>query len=513
MNAAIDIEKLESDLIDDMVGFIDDPLGFVVYAYPWDTDSSIQVVKLSEPWASRYGLEYGPDDWACELLEELGEKIKKNNFNGSDPVKPIRISIASGHGVGKSAMTGWLADFIMSTRPYAQGTVTANTGSQLETKTWAQIAKWTKRCVTSHWFAVNTGRGSMKMYHKDHPEEWFCSAQTCDHKNSEAFAGQHAANSTSFYINDEASAVPDEIWDVQDGGLMTGEPMQFAFGNPTRNKGKFYDCFHKLRHRWDGKQIDSRDVKITNKEHQQDLIDDYGIDSDKVKVRVRGLFPKMSAKQYISVEDADKGYGKSLRPEKYMFAPKILTLDNAWQGDDEAVIGLRQGLAFKILRVIPKNDNDFQMASLLASLEDEHEADGVIIDAGYGTGVLSAGKVLKRFDWRIVWSASTKTPDVGCLNMRAFMYKSMRDWLKDGGCYPEDPIMHSDLICAETVFRNDGKVQIESKKDIKGRGEPSPGRSDSLGLSFAFPINKKHITRSESKNMDVGESWDPQDGM
>jgi hypothetical protein len=511
MTAAIDIARAESKLIDDMVDFVDDPLGFVMYAYPWDTDPSIQVVKLSEPWSSKYGLEYGPDDWACEFLEELGRKIRENGFDGLNPVDPIREAVASGHGIGKSAITAWLVTFIMSTRPFAQGTVTANTSSQLETKTWAQVAKWTKRCVTSHWFTVNTGRGSMKMYHNDHPEDWFCTAQTCREENSEAFAGQHAANSTSFYINDEASAVPGSIWEVQEGGLTDGEPMQFAFGNPTRNSGKFYDCFHKMRHRWNTRQIDSRDVKITNKKHLQELIDDYGIDSDIVKVRVRGLFPSMSVRQFISVKDADAGYGRSIHPSKYEFAPKILTLDNAWEGDDEVVIGLRQGLAYQTLRTMAKNDNDIQIANILAHLEDEHEADAVFIDGGYGTGVLSAGKVMHRYHWRLVWFASTEQIDEGCLNMRAYMYKCIRDWLKDGGCYPADPQMHDDLIGPETVPRLDGKIQLESKKDMKKRGLPSPGRADALALSFAYPVAKKNPL--DRKNYSQGESWDPHEAL
>lgn len=510
MNTAIDIQKLEDQLIDDMVGFVDDPLGFVMYAYPWDTDPSIQVVKLSEPWASMYGLEYGPDDWACEFLEELSQKIKENNFNGFNPVDPIREAVASGHGIGKSAITAWLVDFIMSTRPFSQGTVTANTSSQLETKTWAQIAKWTKRCITEHWFTVNTGRGSMKMYHKDNPEDWFCTAQTCREENSEAFAGQHAANATSFYINDEASAIPDAIWDVQEGGLTDGEPMQFAFGNPTRNSGKFYDCFHKRKHRWGNRQIDSRDVKITNKKHLNELIDDYGIDSDIVKIRVRGMFPSMSAKQFISTEDADAGFGRSIHPSQYEFAPKILTLDNAWEGDDDVVFGLRQGLAFQILRVIPKNDNDIHIANMLAQFEDEHDADGVFIDGGYGTGVLSAGKVMHRHHWRLVWFAEA-SPDDGCLNMRAYMFKCVRDWLKDGGCYPADNGMHDEMISPETVPRLDGKIQIESKKELKKRLGWSTGKLDALGLSFSYPVFKKHPL--DRKNHEQGEAWDPHEGL
>ena len=149
-------------LQDDMASFYADPMGFVMYAYPWDTDKTIQIVELVEPWASRYNSKYGPDKWACEYLDVLAKEVAKRGFNGKDAVDPIRMAVASGHGVGKSAMTGWLVNWIMSTRPLSQGTVTANTFTQLETKTWAQIIKWANKCVTAHWFSISAS----KIYHR-----------------------------------------------------------------------------------------------------------------------------------------------------------------------------------------------------------------------------------------------------------------------------------------------------------------------------------------------------------
>lgn len=501
--------KLSADemLAEDMGRFFADPLGFVMYAYDWGGDASLQVCELREPYASRYDSKYGPDLWACEFLDDLGRKVRANDFNGKDAVDAIREAIASGHGIGKSAIAAWLVDWIMSTRPHAQGTVTANTNTQLETKTWAQIAKWTKKSITGHWFNVTTGRGSMKMVHKDFPESWFCSAQTCREENSESFAGQHAPNSTSFYINDEGSAIPDKIYEVEEGGLTDGEPMQFVFGNPTRNSGKFHRIFHAAEgKRWNKRSIDSRTAQITNKALIQEWIDDYGVDSDFVKVRVRGMFPSMSIKQFISSSDVDKGFGKSLRPESYMFAPKILTCDPAWEGDDELVIALRQGLHFEILRTFPKNDNDIHVATILANLEDEHNADAVFIDGGYGTGIVSAGRTLKR-TWQLVWFAEA-SPDPGYVNMRAYMWGQMRNWLKAGGVTPDDHVLYNDMIGPETVPRLDGKVQLESKKDMKKRGIASPNRADSLALSFAYPVSKKHGTRAHSRTS-RGEEWDP----
>jgi len=485
--------KVDDLLAEDMGRFYADPLGFVMYAYEWGTDPALQVVKLAEPWNLIYGSEYGPDAWACEVLDEIGQLVRERNFDGTHAVDAIREAIASGHGIGKSALVAWLVDWIMSTRPHAKGVVTANTAEQLASKTWAEIAKWTKRCITGHWFDVSTGKGAMRMVHKSHPETWRCDAQTCREENSEAFAGLHAAISTPFYIYDEASTIPDAIWEVSEGGMTDGEPMWFVFGNPTRNSGKFHGCFHGQQHRWRHRQIDSRTVQITNKKLLQEWVDDYGEDSDFVKIRVRGMFPSMSAKQFISVADVDAAFGRQLRREQYDWAPKILTVDPAWEGDDEFVIGLRQGLRFEILRAIAKNDNDVQAAGLIASLEDEHKADAVFVDAGYGTGIVSVGRTLGR-EWQLVWFAEEPI-DKGCLNKRAEMWKLGRDWLKAGGALPNDPALYRDLIGPEAVSRLDGKIQLEAKKDMKRRGLSSPNRADALMLSFAYPVHAKSLRR------------------
>jgi hypothetical protein len=257
----------------------------------------------------------------------------------------------------------------------------------------------------------------------------------------------------------------------------------------TQLPKKLGKCFRKYRDQWKTRQIDSRNVAITNKSLIEQWITDYGIDSDFVKVRVRGMFPSMSAKQFISVVDVDKAYGKILREEQVSFAPIILTCDPAWSGDDELVIAKRQGLMFKILRTIPKNDNDIQIATILGHFEDEHKADAVFVDAGYGTGIVSAGQTLGR-DWTLVWF-SGKASDEGCLNKRAEMWKEARDWLKSGGAIPKDTVLYNDLIGPETVARMDGKIQLESKEDMKRRGLPSPNRADALVLSFAYPVVKR----------------------
>ena len=490
---------LEDQLCEDMAGFFDDPLGFVMYAFSWSDDPSIQMVELEEPWASKYQVKYGPDRWACEFLEEWGEGIRKNGFNGKNPVPVYRGAVSSGHGIGKSTITSWIILFIMSTRPHCKGVVTANTSDQLKTKTWGELGKWKKKCVTGEWFVYNNGKGNMNLYHADFKESWRVDGQTCREENSESFAGLHAANSSPFYIFDEASAVPDKIWEVAEGGTTDGEPFWFAFGNPTRNTGRFRECFRKFRHRWNTRHVDSRHVSITNKQLIQDWLKDYGVDSDFFKVRVRGVFPNQSIKQFIAEGLVDEARHRHLRANQYEFAPKIITVDPAWEGDDSIEIGLRQGLAFEILRSIPKNDNDVAVANLVANLEAQHKADAVFIDAGYGTGIVSVGRTLGH-DWQLVWFGGAAL-DPGYLNKRAEMWGLTKKWLQEGGAIPDDDELCLDLTSPETVPRMDGKIQLESKTAMKKRGVPSPNKGDALALSFAFPVSKRQQEESTSDDI------------
>ena len=467
------MKDIEAQLIDDIADFTDDPLGFVNYAYDWNQPGDLETVD-------------GPRQWQSEVFQELGEHLQ----NPETRKEPFLYAVASGHGIGKSAAISMLINWGMSTCEDCKVVITSNTENQLRTKTMPEVLKWFRLAINSHWW--NQNAMSVSTVDKKHEKSWRVDAVTWSENNTEAFAGLHNKKKRIILVFDEASAISDKVFEVAEGALTDEETeiIWIVFGNPTRNTGRFKDCFMKLRHRWKTKQIDSRTVEGTNKVQIQKWLEDYGEDSDFFKVRVRGIFPSASFKQFISLDDVDAAFGRDLRPEQYSFAPKILTVDPAWEGDDEFVIGCRQGLNFRILRTIAKNDNDIEMATLIATIEDEEEADAVFIDAGYGTGIVSAGKIMGR-PWRLVWFAGAAT-DKGCLNKRAEMWKMGRDWLKEGGAIPKDPVLHQDLIGPETVPRLDGKIQLESKKDMKGRGIPSPNRADSLMLSFAYPVASKH---------------------
>lgn len=428
----------------------------------------------------------GPREWQSEI----NRAIRDHLANPETRFEPLWIAVASGHGIGKSAEMGMLSNWAMSCFDRAKVVITANTETQMRTKTSPEVGQWFRRSLTGHWFNINSQ--SIKARDPQTEDQWRMDFVTWSEHNTEAFAGLHNKGKIILLLFDEASGIAPKVWEVAEGA-MTDENtviIWVAFGNPTQNSGRFRECFRRFRDYWKTWNIDSRTVPGTNKNFFERLRKQYGEDSDVFKYRVRGLFPEQSAMQFISAVDADAARDRHLKPHQYNFAPVIIGVDPAWTGDDSLEIYLRQGLYSKHLRTIPRNDNDIMIANIIAQLEDEHQADAVFIDAGYGTGIKSAGDVMGRA-WRIIWF-SGKPVDPGYLNKRAEMWGTMKLWLKQGGAIdPKDTELYDDLVGPETVPRTDGKIQLESKEDMKERLLPSPNKGDALALTFAEPVGKK----------------------
>lgn len=470
-------DKKQNEVIELLAEFTHDPLGFVYAAFPWGE-------------GELKGMD-GPEDWQRNLLADVRDKIKT-------PGQIVREAIASGHGVGKSCVVAWIILWSISTREDTRGVVTANTATQLDTKTWPELIKWYQRFIGRSLFVVTAT--AIFSVDKEHEKTWRIDAIPWSENNTEAFAGLHNQGKRIVVIFDEASAIANPIWEVAEGAMTDAdtEIIWCAFGNPTRNTGRFFDCFHRLRAYWRSVQIDSRSVRFSNKPLIKEWIAQWGLDSDFIKVRVLGQFPTASANQLISMDIAEAGRGAHLSTWQYDFAPITIGVDPAWTGGDMTAIVLRQGLRCSILHKIPRNDNDFVIAQVIAQDEDKYKADAVFIDLGWGQGIYSAGKTMGR-NWMLI-GFGEKSPRHDCFNMRAYMWVMMRDWLKDGGAYPDDQQMYDDITSPETKPRPDGIIQLESKEDMRKRGLPSPNLADALAITFARPVHKKDTVNMPTKD-------------
>jgi hypothetical protein len=445
-----------------------DPYKFVLAFFPWGEKG-----KELEEFE-------GPDEWQTKLLCEVRDGLKTAD-------RAVQEAVASGHGIGKSALVAWVILWSMSTMVDTKGVVTANTESQLKTKTWAELAKWHRLSLNSHWFSLEATALISNV--DGHEKTWRVDMVPWSEKNSEAFAGLHNKGKRVLLIFDEASAIPDKIWEVAEGAL-TDEDTQilwFAFGNPTRARGRFKDCFGRFRARWTRHHVDSRTARMTNKKQLQAWIDDYGIDSDFVKVRVLGQFPSADVNALLSDEDVEAAMQRVYTEREITHAAKLLGVDVARQGGDDSVIARRQGLVMFPLE--PMHIPDTQLvAAKVAAAEDTWEGvDANFIDAsgGYGVGVIDKLRSLGRDCIEVYFSG--KATDPRYFNKRSEMAFLLANWVKNGGSLPRDPFLKEELCAITYTFQGD-KFRICEKDDIKEEIGRSPDRADACMLTFAFPV-------------------------
>lgn len=465
--------EVENELVDDICQFVDDPLGYAMYAFPWGVEGTdLEDVK-------------GPREWQANVMRDIGNHLQDPETRHD----PLRIAVASGHGIGKSAALSMISKWALDTCVDTKIVLTSNTETQLRTKTFPEIKKWMNMSITEHWF---TGTATCIYSNVEgHSDQWRLDAVPWSVHNTEAFAGLHNKKKRIVVIFDEGSSIDDKVWEVTEGAMTDEETeiIWIVFGNPTRPNGRFYECFNANKHRWKTYQIDSRTVEGTNLKQLNEWVSDYGENSDFVKVRVRGIFPSTSAMQFIEMELIDAAYARNLLPAQYEHAETIITCDPAWTGEDALVIAMRKGLYFQILHTMAKNVNDAEPAQMIAMFEDKYQADAVFIDLGYGTGIYSFGKTWGRH-WELV-AFGGKSSNIQYKNKRTQMWGDMREWLAAGGAIPPDQELYKDLKAPERLPTKDGVIALEPKEAIKKRVGFSPNKGDALALSFARPVRKR----------------------
>ena len=465
-------------LMEYLTKFYDDPLGFVMAVYPWQAPGTM------------LANETGPDSWQAEYLEELGRQVRACD---DGEMEIVRIATASGHGPGKTALVAWVIHWFITTRPNAHLNVTANTAAQLSDKTWRELSKWHQLAINKHHFE-HTGT-SYRFIPKRGTQ--YAMAIPWSEQNSEAIAGLH--ETYVGVIFDEASGIPPIIWEAISGAMTTKGAMWLVFGNMTRSSGRFYECFHKERHRWKTFSVDSRTAKKANKALFDQWIEDYGLDSDYVRVRVLGKPPKQAALQFIPTNIVQEALDREIKDETYRHAAKIMAVDVAREGDDETVITCRKGLKLFWQKAY-RGLNLMETAQLTAELEDKENPDAVFVDAvGIGAGVVDRGRQLGRR--RLEHKGSHRAAKSGFANKRAECWSDMKYWLENAdlsALSKEDrQLVLDDLTGIEYSYDKLDRLILEKKSDMKSRGLHSPDRGDSLCMTFTQKVIPRHQQEEE----------------
>lgn len=452
-----------------------DPVAFAYGAFPWGVPESPLEKAVLDPWQIR-------------ILELLRDGLVDTNT-------AIQLAVASGHGVGKSALVAIIILWAFSTAPDTRGVVTANTEVQLKTKTWAELGKWFNLFIGREHFTLT----ATALFSRDPSRErtWRIDMVPWSEKNTEAFAGLHNKGKRLLLIMDEASAIPDIIHEVAEGALTDADTqiIWIMFGNPTRNSGRFKEAFPGGRFAkfWTTFQVDSRSVAITNKARLQAWIDAYGDDSDFVRIRVKGEFPRQGEMEFFSAAEIDAAMSREV--SVHISTPLAIGVDVARFGSNNSVIFFRKGRDARTIERQSYNGIDtVELANRVHAVHNTYRPDGIFIDGGgVGGGVVDNVRRMQLHCWEIQFGSKDfisgvvfDTAGERYANMRSAMYGALRAWMKTGAL-PKDERLKTTLLAISYTFNKKDEIQLVSKEDLikdNKAAELILDDADALALTF-----------------------------
>lgn len=466
----------EGALVAIMGSLTHNPLGFVLFAFPWN-----------EPGSDLAGLT-GPRTWQREELVKLGDRLSATLL--LDSWAAIQLAITSGNGSGKSALASWLTLFSLCTYADTRVIITASSENQLRSKTAPELARWYQSLICRGWFDSTVT--AIFSSDKAHEKGWRCDLLPWNAQRPETAAGLHNRGRRLLFLIDEASGVDDPVFEVAKGS-MTDERTEMMFvilGNPLRAEGAFFEAITKYRDEWHARNIDTRTVEGVNQEQLAKYIAAYGLDSDFCRTRILGIPPRASSMSFFARADLDVA-SERIVPDQAGH-PICVGLDPARFGDDESVIATRRGRdgrSFPLIRM-KGLDTVAVVARLIEYVNLFKKANyrvQVFCDgSGLGGGHVDVARAHGLEVTDVIFGARAMDP-VRYFNRRSEMYGKLKEWIPTAAI-ANDKGLIEDLVHLEYGFDGLGRLQLERKEDLKRRLGRSPDAADALALTFAVPV-------------------------
>jgi len=411
-----------------------------------------------------------PDEWQKDFLTAVASGERK-------------ISIRSGHGVGKSTTASWAMLWFLLTRYPVKVVVTAPTSAQLYDALFAELKRWVKELPQPIQELLDVKQERIEL--KASATEAFISARTSRAEQPEALQGVHSDN--VMLVADEASGVPEAVFEAAAGSMSGHNALTILLGNPVRSSGFFFETHNRLKDEWWTRRVSCLDSTRVSKEYVQDMKSRYGEESNAYRIRVLGEFPRSDDDTIIPMELLESAKHRDTRA--YEDAPIIWGLDVARFGSDSSVLCKRQSNVVQTL----ERWRNLDLMQLTGAVVAQYEACDhknrpaeILVDSiGLGAGVVDRLRELKLPCRGINVSES---PAMGgtYLNLRAELWHKAKAWLEKRDCkIPNNEDLIGELATVRYTFTSNGKIKIESKDDIRRRGLKSPDMADAFVLTFA----------------------------
>jgi hypothetical protein len=412
-----------------------------------------------------------PDPWQERVLRAYGRRER-------------RISIRSCHGPGKTAVAAWICVHQLLCR-FPQKTVcTAPTSPQLFDALYAEIKRWMR--VLPHELLTLFEIKSDRIELKAAKEQSFLSARTSRADTPEALQGVHSE--WVLLIGDEASGIPNPIFEAAAGSMSGHNATTLLLSNPVRTSGFFFDTHHKLKDMWFTVHVSHEDSERVSDDFVKDMARRYGEESNAFRVRCLGEFPRADLDTIIPFELVEAAQVRAVLPAPT--APTTWGLDVARFGEDQSALCKRKGnVILEPVRCWRHLDTMQTAGIVKAEWDDTRPSDRpleILVDViGIGAGVVDRLRELK-LPVRGINVSETPALSHRYVNLRAELWFKAKEWFVARDCaMPRDEELETELVAVKYKIRDSsGKLQVESKAEMKKRGYPSPDRADAFVLTF-----------------------------
>lgn len=393
-----------------------------------------------------------------------------------------RIAVSSGNNTGKTYVCSMLALWYLCVHPQSSVFVTANNTSQLFDVTMNTIRIIAQGSLIANWFFHSQGKTGLIG-----SDTMFISAKPNNPMKPESIQGRHAEYFLE--ICDEASAIGEPVWQALLGNISTPQSVFICIGNPTRIGTPFHNIWRKELKAWTRMQVDTRDCLYSSKEWCDDLIAEYGENSDVVKMRIKGEFPEKGVDTFIPVDAINKCYTIKFDPIMYKNDPIVLGCDVGRSGDYSCIVVRQNRQIHKILKY-HFSDDLMELAEKIRDVYNEFSAHKICIDVGgMGWGVFDRLKqLITPFNIIAVDNSSKSNDFVKWSNKRQENLSIGRSLIMEGISLPSDykDELVEELSAMETAIDNRNRICVERKEEIKKKIGRSPDVSDALFLALSF---------------------------
>lgn len=349
-------------------------------------------------------------------------------------------------------------------------------------------------------FSLNSERLCIKGYETSS----FAVPRTSRIENPDAFQGFHAKN--LLFVVDEASGVPDKIFEVGEGAMSTPGAKTIMTGNPTNTAGYFYDAFHKMSDFWWGRRVSCLDVEAdyANPKYADRIAAKWGADSNVYRVRVLGEFPSENDDSVIPYYLVEAAKNRDVDPVHTIMP--VWGLDVARFGTDKTALCKRKGnVILEPIKTWRKRDT-MEVAGLILNEYEDTKSDEmpseILVDViGVGAGVVDRMRELGLPVRGINVGESPSGRD-RFMRLRDELWWRGREWFERQDVkIPEDEELIGQLTSIGYEVSSTGKLKVWSKDKLKEMGRDSPDLADAFCLTMAGRDRRGVADRYERKWM------------